>query len=237
MNIIAFDTASDIFSAGLLTEGRKYCLSADCSQKHSEIIMDAADNLFRLAGLAMTELEAVACMEGPGSFTGLRIGFAAAKGLALALNIPIIPVPTLDCYARPFSFWPGMVLPVIDAKRNAFFTALYRQGERLSDYLDIGINALIRAITDALPQNNGDSPAPLLLVTGPAACMVQNALTEAFPGTVCDCGPWRGFSEELLNLAIERYIIDKDPADYSAGPLYLRKSDAELTENMDNKNG
>ncbi|MCL1928363.1 MAG: tRNA (adenosine(37)-N6)-threonylcarbamoyltransferase complex dimerization subunit type 1 TsaB [Treponema sp.] len=279
MNIIAFDTASDVFSIGLSIEGHKYSISVDSGQKHSELIMDAADTLLRLADIEKSSLNAVACMEGPGSFTGLRIGFSAAKGLALALDIPIIPVPTLDCMAYPLSFWPGMVLPVMDAKKNAFFTALYSQGSRISDYFDIESKQLINTIEATwsgynqqprpkgsgyvgsdryglyagltpLKQNlefsqtaqrggvlnplaNKNTSVPLLLVTGPAASMVQNALVEAFPGTV-SCGIFhQGYVEGLLNLAIQNSIINKELLDFSVGPLYLRKSDAELTENMD----
>ncbi|MCL1813479.1 MAG: tRNA (adenosine(37)-N6)-threonylcarbamoyltransferase complex dimerization subunit type 1 TsaB [Treponema sp.] len=235
MNIIAFDTASDIFSVGLSSEGHRYCLSVDSGQKHSELIMDAADTLIRLADISKTSLEAVACMEGPGSFTGLRIGFSAAKGLALALDIPIIPVPTLDCMVYPLSFWPGLVLPVMDAKKNAFFTALYSRGNRLTDYLDIEIEPLIGTIAAAWSEYK-NSIDPLLLITGPAAPMVQNALAEAFPGTVSGGISRQGYVEGLLNLAIQNSIINRESVNFSVGPLYLRKSDAELTENMDNRN-
>jgi tRNA threonylcarbamoyladenosine biosynthesis protein TsaB len=232
VNIIAFDTATDVFSAGLAADKKRYFLSVDGGQKHSELIMDAADTLLGIAGIERKNLQAVACMEGPGSFTGLRIGFAAAKGLAFALGIPVIPLPTLDCMAMPYSFWPGIVLPVIDAKKNAFFTALYRQGKRLSGYLDIEIKDLVNAIAEAAEGNN-----PSLLVTGPAAAMVFNRLSESFPNTV-SCSPCEtGFSAELLNLAIEKVIIGVDTSGYSAGPLYLRKSDAELSKNTDKTDG
>ena len=236
MNTIAFDTASDIFSIGLSTECRRYCFSAEGGQKHSELIMDGADILLRSAGIERTALEAVVCMQGPGSFTGLRIGFSAAKGLALALDIPIIPIPTLDCMAYPFSFWPGIVLPVIDARKNAFFTALYSQGKRLSEYLDIEIEALIRTIAATLAQHNQNSSVASLLVTGPASFMVKNALSEAFSDTAINCTFRQGYAAELLNIAAEKGIFKKTSADFSVGPLYLRKSDAELTENMDSSN-
>ena len=233
MNIIAFDTATDVFSAGLLIDKKRYYLSVDGGQKHSELIMDAADTLLGIAGAAKRDLHAVACMEGPGSFTGLRIGFAASKGLALALGIPILPLPTLDCMAFPYSFWPGIVLPVIDAKKKAFFTALYSQGKRLGDYLDIELKDLINTISAAAQEKN----SPRLLVTGPAAAMAASALEEVFPGTVSCSFHERGFAMELLNLAAENVIIDKDADNFSAGPVYIRKSDAELNKITDIRNG
>ena len=238
MNILAFDTAADVFSIGLSVDGKRpqsrrcYCLTVDGGQKHSELIMDGADTLLQTAGIAKTELEAVACMEGPGSFTGLRIGFSAAKGLALALGVPVIPVPTLDCMAAPFPFWPGIVVPVIDAKKNAFFTALYRQGKRLCGYLDIEIDGIINNLTKIIAQQKHP-----LLVTGPASHLVLDGLRAEFPGTVSDTTFTRGYAYELLNLAMEKVIINSELTDYSVGPLYLRKSDAELNIKMDKPDG
>ena len=248
MTIIAVDTALEIFSAGLSTGKNKkdmsgiilpeqrYYLTINSGQKHSESIMDAIDTLLRMAGVARTELEAVACMEGPGSFTGLRIGFAAAKGLALALGIPIISVPTLDCMA--FSFWPGMVLPVLDAKKKMFFSAIYWRGKRISGYLDTGMDALLKTIADAwqsidfLPAEKKPALPPLLVV-GPAVDIVMPGLVSVFPDTVSDYSWKRGYVFELLNLAKERCILNQDLDYYAAGPMYLRKSDAELNKKTD----
>ncbi|MCL1814973.1 MAG: tRNA (adenosine(37)-N6)-threonylcarbamoyltransferase complex dimerization subunit type 1 TsaB [Treponema sp.] len=232
MTLIAFDTATEVFSIGLAVKntGQRYYLEIAGNQKHSELIMDAADTLLRMAGISKTELKGAACMEGPGSFTGLRIGFAAARGLALALEIPVIPIPTLDCMAAPFSFWPGTVLPLIDAKKNAFFTALYRGGNRISNYLDTSMGELVKTIAANTPASS-----PSLLLTGPAVSLGLSDLAAAFPESASICTRERGYAAELLNLAIEKGIVDK--GEESSGPLYLRKSDAELKGNMDNQHG
>ena len=237
MTILAFDTATDILALGLSVKGERYYLEIAGGRKHSELIMDAMDTLLRTAGIAKTGLEGVTCMEGPGSFTGLRIGFAAAKGLALALGIPVIPVPTLDCMAASLSYWPGLVLPLIDAKQNAFFTALYLKGKRITPYLDTGMESLLETIRE-------NSPSPSLLLTGPGVPLALPALAAAFPGTAADTAWERGHAAELLNLAIEKGIVTSEVSrdtsrdtsrgvswDTSRGPLYLRKSDAELKKN------
>ncbi|MDR0600538.1 MAG: tRNA (adenosine(37)-N6)-threonylcarbamoyltransferase complex dimerization subunit type 1 TsaB [Treponema sp.] len=226
MNIIAFDTAADVFSLALKAGERRYFLEIGGGQKHSELIMDAAEALTRLAGLSKEDLSAAACMEGPGSFTGLRIGFAAAKGLALARGIPLIPVPTLDCAAAPLSFWPGPVMPVMDAKKNAFFAALYWGGERISPYMDAGPNALAAALAAALADRAGPAApggaGPLL--TGPGAGPLFPLLAPRFPGLALDPAHARARGMELLTLAEQAVIRDCT----ARGPLYLRKSDAEL---------
>jgi len=237
LNIIAFDTATDTFALGLAVEAgtpdkeQRYYLEISGGRRHSELIMDGANTLLTMAGLKKEALDGVACMEGPGSFTGLRIGFATAKGIALALGIPLIPVPTLDCLAAPFSFWPGIVLPVMDAKKNAFFTALYRKGERLGDYLDIGLENLVTRVKE-------ENPSPPLLVTGPAAPLAFPGLAAAFPQTALDPAWRRAHTEELLNFAVKRGIVTTDDlsgskkglSSFDSGPMYLRKSDAELNK-------
>jgi tRNA threonylcarbamoyladenosine biosynthesis protein TsaB len=247
MNIIAFDTASDIFAVGLSVglgleaeKKQSYYLEINGNKRHSELIMDGADTLLHMAHIEKADINAVACMEGPGSFTGLRIGFAAAKGLALALGIPFIPVPTLDCLAASLSFWPGIVLPLLDAKKNAFFTAMYHKGERLGDYLDIDADQLIFRVKEAQTalkdpaENTGEYPAPLL--TGPAADMAFPTFSAAFPGTALDPARFRSHTAELLNIAVKQYILfmgakasyEGNRALLDCGPMYLRKSDAEI---------
>ena len=218
MNLIAFDTALDTFSIGLAANKQTYYLELNNGQKHSELIMESMEFVLGKAGIKKTDLHGIACMEGPGSFTGLRIGFAAAKGLAFALTLPIIPVPTLDCMAFSFSYWPGTVIPVIDAKKNAFFYSLYRQGKRICDYLDTSIEKLISLIKDI----NSQFP---LLITGPAASMVFPVLYTYFPDTIVTSNCKQGYAAELLKLAEKTTILTTE---VNCGPMYLRKSDAEL---------
>ncbi|MDR1363661.1 MAG: tRNA (adenosine(37)-N6)-threonylcarbamoyltransferase complex dimerization subunit type 1 TsaB, partial [Spirochaetaceae bacterium] len=102
MNILAIDTAAEIFSVGISTGARDFCFEADAGTSHSELLFDTIDALARLARIEREDIDVFACVKGPGSFTGLRIGFAAVKGLALALGRRIISVPALDCVAYRF---------------------------------------------------------------------------------------------------------------------------------------
>jgi tRNA threonylcarbamoyladenosine biosynthesis protein TsaB len=224
MNILAFDTATETFAIGLSCGEKSYFLEIQGGSKHSQLIMDAAETLLGLADVKKEDLEATACMEGPGSFTGLRIGFAAAKGIALARGIPLIAVPTLDCMAAPHSIWPGLVLPLIDAKRHSFYTALYCHGKRLGPYLDSTIDDLVKIISPHITAN------PSLLLTGPAATMAYSVLLEAFPGTTVNPVFQRGHAAELLNLAEKKGILNRTGT--GSGPIYLRKSDAEENFNQ-----
>jgi tRNA threonylcarbamoyladenosine biosynthesis protein TsaB len=243
MNILAIDTATAVLAVGVSSnDGMRY-IESDAGLTHSEALMGMVDNLMNIAGLAKKELELIACMRGPGSFTGLRIGFAAAKGLALALGIPVVSVPTLDCMAARFSFWPGLVIPVIDARKHCFFAALYRGRERISPYMDAAAPAIAEAVTEALAKTGVDlSDAGLsnttranadwsagVLLTGPDASMLLPELKELGHYAVAlDPGGKTGKIRDLLAISREYYIFKKVD-ETSSGPLYLRKSDAELT--------
>ncbi|AEF86582.1 peptidase, M22 family [Treponema primitia ZAS-2] len=227
MNILALDTSSQVLSAALSKGEDVWYFEVDGGLRHAELLMDVLDRLLGSAGLESGDIDLAACMKGPGSFTGLRIAFAAVKGLALALGIPMVSVPTLDCLAAPYASWPGLVIPALDAKKDRFFSALYREGERLGDFMDASpeeIAARIRALS------GGDAQAgENVMITGPDGPLLYEKLKTAFgPGLFCDPGGKRGRARELLDIILKRGIIGSEE-EYFSGPLYLRKSDAELS--------
>ena len=222
MNILAIDTATEKFSVALTSTKEEILLfEVDAGLRHSELVMDCIDTLFKTAGLKPENLSGVVCMGGPGSFTGLRIGFSIAKGLALSLGIPYAAIPTLDCMAHPFHALPGIIVPVIDAKKKAFFCALYREGKKLCPDMDEQPAEIARAIAAA----SGKDPSQTIL-TGPGAQMLYGALPDS---TFIRLGTdlrW-GNAETLIKIAVETQILTHPP-DHTCGPEYIRKSDAEL---------
>jgi tRNA threonylcarbamoyladenosine biosynthesis protein TsaB len=229
MNLLAIDTATEKFSVALASggdteyAGHTWTFEADAVMRHSELIMDSIDMLLKKAALKPEDLSVVVCMGGPGSFTGLRIGFSLAKGLALSLNIPFAAIPTLDCLSYPFSAWPGIVVPALDAKKEAFFCALYRSGKRLCPDMDAGPAEIARAIADA------QESEPILLI-GPGASMLHEKLTvngdSGHAVAQLDIKPGKGLrwgnAETLLTIAQETRIIEQCTVDYSSGPEYQR---------------
>jgi tRNA threonylcarbamoyladenosine biosynthesis protein TsaB len=225
MNILALDTSAAVLSAALSTEAGSWYLEADGGLRHGELLMDTVDRLLGSAGLKPADLGLVACMRGPGSFTGLRIAFAATKGLALALGIPMVSVPTLDCMAFPHAAWPGLVLPAMDAKKGRFFAALYKDGHLLTDYLDASPEELAEKI-----QETALYESPVLLA-GPGVETLRDSLAPLIPGAgrlYADPAGKRGKARELLEIAKMQGTPGSD-AELFSGPLYLRKSDAELS--------
>jgi tRNA threonylcarbamoyladenosine biosynthesis protein TsaB len=116
MLILAFDTATDVATSALVSDGE---VLGERTSRAATVLEDV-DALLRQAGAHTRELEGIAVGIGPGSFTGIRIGLATARGLALALGVPVAGVSTLDALSTGA---PGAV-PVIDARRGEVFVLL-----------------------------------------------------------------------------------------------------------------
>jgi tRNA threonylcarbamoyladenosine biosynthesis protein TsaB len=126
MKILAIETATRAGSVALLDSGRVIGqVLLDIAVTHSERLMAMVDRLLADCGLGPGDLEGLAVSAGPGSFTGLRVGLATAKGLAFALGIPVAPVPTLDAMASLLPFADAPVAPLLAARRGEVYCALY----------------------------------------------------------------------------------------------------------------
>jgi tRNA threonylcarbamoyladenosine biosynthesis protein TsaB len=227
LNILAIDTSTELLSVGLSTEAGNFCVEADAGNCCSERLFDAVDAASALARVDRTAIDLFACMKGPGSFTGLRIGFAAVKGLALALGKRTVSVPTLDCMAHPFAGTPCLCAPVLDAKQKRFFTALYRKGRRLTGYLDCTADELAALI--AANTADAQDAARVVLLAGGGASLAAAALSPLLPDmTVVTDSPRAGRSYLLLQYIKESGIIEFNEDARLSAPLYIRKSDAEI---------
>ncbi|MCQ2437423.1 MAG: tRNA (adenosine(37)-N6)-threonylcarbamoyltransferase complex dimerization subunit type 1 TsaB [Clostridia bacterium] len=92
---------------------------------HSETIMPAVDEALEGSGLAVGDLDCIAAVAGPGSFTGVRIGVCAAKGLAHAVNVPCVQIHALEALAMNFAGFDGLVCPILDARRKQVYCAAF----------------------------------------------------------------------------------------------------------------
>ncbi len=154
MKILAIETATLTGSVGLLSDDDGLDVLGETtlsvSVQHSERLMPAIDHLLRDAGVPPQDIDLYAVSVGPGSFTGLRIGLAAVQGLSLAHNKPVVGVSTLEGLARNGLYFPGLVVPMLNAFRSEVYWGAYRANgtgfdgvgedrasgpERLIDYL------------------------------------------------------------------------------------------------------
>ena len=137
MKILGIDSSGNVASVSLLSDGvlmGEYSINNKLT--HSQTLLPMVDVMLQTAGVEPEELDFVAISAGPGSFTGLRIGAATAKGLAQALQIPVIKVPTLSALAYNLAGVSGLVCPVMDARRGQVYTGVYRyEGDKLMSVL------------------------------------------------------------------------------------------------------
>ncbi len=132
MRILGIESSSLVASVAVVTDGiltGEYTMNH--KKTHSQTLLPMLDELGELLELDLKTIDGIAVSGGPGSFTGLRIGSATAKGLGLALKKPLIHVPTVDALA--YNLWgaAALVCPIMDARRNQVYTGIYRTEETL----------------------------------------------------------------------------------------------------------
>ena len=126
MRILAFETSAKAASVALLEDGKLVGESyQNTGLTHSQTLMVMAQDLMNQCGVSVSEVDAVAVANGPGSFTGVRIGVAAAKGFAWGKQLPCYGVSTLEAMAHSLGLWQGYVCPVMDARRSQVYNALF----------------------------------------------------------------------------------------------------------------
>lgn len=126
MKILAIDSSGLVASVAVLEDDELIAeYTVNYKKTHSETLLPMLDEIKQMTNLDLSSLDAIAVSKGPGSFTGLRIGSATVKGLAYALNIPVIPVPTVDALSMNLWGTDKLVCPIMDARRNQVYTGLY----------------------------------------------------------------------------------------------------------------
>lgn len=126
MKILALDSSGLVASVAVVEE--EYTIAeytVNYKKTHSQTLLPMLDEVVKMTELDLGSIDAIAISGGPGSFTGLRIGSATAKGLGLALRKPLIHVPTLEGLAYNLCGTPGIICPIMDARRNQVYTGVY----------------------------------------------------------------------------------------------------------------
>lgn len=131
--ILNLETATRNCSVSVARHGvvLALCEEAQSGYSHAEQLHVFIEKVLQEAQLSFADLQAVAVSQGPGSYTGLRIGVSAAKGLCYALNIPLIAVDTLQVLARQLELQDGWIVPMIDARRMEVYSAVYDAQKQL----------------------------------------------------------------------------------------------------------
>ena len=224
MLTLAFETSAKAASVALTENGKLLGESyQNTGLTHSQTLMVMAEDLLKQCGKTVADLTAVAVAEGPGSFTGVRIGVAAAKGLSWGRDLPCYGISTLEAMAVSLGAWEGTVCACMDARRNQVYNGLFsvKRGEITRIAEDRAI-----ALAD-LKEELKTLEGPIFLV-GDGALLTHKTLGEEIPGLILP--PEHRLHQRAVGVAIlaEQKQTAGDPGDGNGlSPNYLRLSQAE----------
>lgn len=233
MKILAIEASSLVCSTAILTDDiitAEYTINNKVT--HSQTLLPMIDEICKMTDTDVSEFDAIAVSGGPGSFTGLRIGSATAKGLAYALNVPVVNVPTLEAMAYNFYGTDKVICPIMDARRNQVYTGIYSfENNGLSIYLDSSAMDIMDLITK-LQEN--DKP---VIFTGDGIPVFRDIIDKELktPHEYGRAGFNRQRASSVALLGAELYKAGKTEKAEEHLPEYLRMSQAER-ERME-KNG
>ncbi len=127
MNILAVDSSALTATVAVLKDGEiKGEISYTTALTHSETVMPMIDEVLKKSGLTINDIDLFACSEGPGSFTGLRIGIGTIKGLGYGLDKKVCGISTLEALAHNIAYTDFLIAPIMDARRGQVYNALYK---------------------------------------------------------------------------------------------------------------
>ena len=221
MLMLAFETSAKAGSValhdGISLLGESY---SNTGLTHSQTLMVMAQDLLKSCGVTPQDVTAVAVAAGPGSFTGVRIGVAAAKGFAWGAEIPCHGVSTLEAMALQLGIYEGYVLPVMDARRAQVYNALFQAKEgkltRLCEDRAIALSDLAQEL------NALDGP---IFLVGDGSTLCHRTLGEQLPSLVLP--PEHRMHQRAAGVALAA-IQNPDSGDGATlTPNYLRLSQAE----------
>ena len=220
MLILAFESSAKAASTALVRDGRLVSQYSQCSGlTHSRTLLPMAEDMLKNAELSISDIDLIAVAHGPGSFTGIRIGVSTVKGLAWAADKPCVGVSTLEAMAWHGLSAGGYVCPVMDARRQQVYTALFEikdgKPSRLTEDRPIALEEL------ALQLKALETPA---LLVGDGAELCARYLASA--GLPYSLAPENLLYQSAWGVAMA--AMDKDPGTADALlPVYLRLSQAE----------
>lgn len=217
MLLLALDTATDRGGVALLEDdevvGER---TLDTPGSFLVHLLPALDALLAQTGRVLREIEAICVSQGPGNFTGLRLGMATAQGLVLALGCPAVPVPTLEVLAAPFAGHPHPVAAVADAKRQEVYLGRFDCRGEFPEPLGQPERLAIAGLPGRLQ--------PPVLITGPALIPYKDFLLEHLPpgALFAPEDHWRPRAAWVGRLGRRRLAQGLTVPPPQLTPLYLR---------------
>jgi len=219
MKALAIDSAVTRLTIAAKNDDKVCCAVYDIGMKQSETLVNAIDYVLSKVDLTTSDLDYSAVCAGPGSFTGLRLGYAALKAIELTNGKPIYAIPSLKAYSFAYEDLGLPVLSTIDAKKDRIYANISNKGTTL---LEDGDYEISNVVSEA-------NKFEKLILCGPDTPAVKQILIENNVQCELLCPKVQSISAEGMFAIAEKMISDNIPSmeDYD-GPVYLRASEAEI---------
>lgn len=223
MNLLALDTSTERLSLAVQHGDQVFSHEGEAGAQASAHLIEAILQLLERASLTLSLLDAIAFGRGPGAFTGLRTACSVAQGLALGLNIPLLPIDTLLCLAQASPSEPARVLVCMDARMGQVYAAAY---ERTAEgWLTCVPSMLCQPDAIALPPDWHAFP---MQVVGNAHAVHGELLTRSWPKAEVGAMQWPS-ARAMLELAKRDALRQAWVTPAQAHPLYVRDEVARTT--------
>ena len=224
MRILAFETSAKACSVAIWQDGQLLAESyQNTGLTHSQTAMVMAEDLLKTCDLSAKQIDAAAVAAGPGSFTGIRIGVAAAKGFAWGAQIPCCGVSTLEAMAENLGIFEGYVLAAMDARRNQVYTALYQADKGNLTPIIPDCACSLEELGEKLSALQGS-----IFLVGDGAQLTYRTLQEKIPNLVLPAPQHLHQRAAGVAKVAERMLQKGENCDAAAlKPNYLRLSQAE----------
>lgn len=243
MNILAIDSSGLTAAVAVMVDGKLAAeYTVNNKKTHSQTLLPMIDEVMKASGLEPKQLECIAVSRGPGSFTGLRIGSATAKGLGLALNIPIAEVSSLEALAYNLYGNEGCIIcPIMDARRQEVYTAAY-EFVPVSDAENTGTYEIKQIIEEkACPLDELlkelEKTGKKVIFNGDGVPVYREYIVNNFKQKFA-FAPETLLLQKASSVAALGELIYRNGTAVSADehvPVYLRKSQAEREREADNE--
>lgn len=229
MKILGLDSSGLVASAAIVEDGILLAeYTTNYKKTHSQTLLPMLDEIRNMIELDMESIDAIAIAAGPGSFTGLRIGAATAKGLGLALNKPLVEVPTLEGLAYNLCGTTQLVCPLMDARRNQVYTGIYEFVKEGTGYqLHIVENQCAVDISEILEKLNQLGREVVFLGDGVPVYRKNIEELLKVPYTFAQANNNRQRAASVAALGAAYFAEGRTVSAAEHQPEYLRKSQAE----------
>ncbi len=221
MKVLAVETSTLTGSVAIVDDTQVIAeTTLSVSLQHSERLMPAIEELLRNATIHLSEIDLFAVSQGPGSFTGLRIGVAAVQGLALSQGKPVMGVSSLAALARNGFFFKGLIVPILNAFRNEVYAGFYLSSEK--SILESMVGDQVLSPTSLFEKLLQQNEKVLLLGNGVVVC--QEILKSLDPEKFCVApAPFQNpRASHVAFLALQQW--ERGEIQSAVTPCYLRKA-------------